>query len=241
MVPDIVARAGQFLHAEASSETNGQTRRIAFSFGPQYGPVTVQQVEQALRQANRAGFDVLVFCGFAFEGAAIAAIETPVPEREVQVVWTQIRPDLFMTDDQGHSLLKTTASSQLFTAFGEPDAELTRTDEGWVVQINGVDIYDPITGAVASSPIEKVAAWFLDTDYDGRTFCITQAFFPQTTAWDKLARALRGTIDLEKLEKYKGHVSLPFEAGRHQAVGVKVIDLRGNEVMRVLRMPEEEA
>jgi adenine-specific DNA-methyltransferase len=241
MVPDIVTRSGQFLHAEATTETKGQTQRVAFSFGPQYGPVTVQQVEQGLRQANRAGFDVLVFCGFAFEGAAIAAIEAPQPEREVQVAWAHIRPDLLTTDEHGNRLLKTTASSQLFTAFGEPDASLEPSDEGWAVSINGVDIYEPVSGAVTSSPIEKVAAWFLDTDYDGRTFCICQAFFPQTTAWDKLARALKGTIDLEKLEKYKGHVSLPFQPGKHRAVAVKVIDLRGNEVMRVLRFPEEQA
>ncbi len=238
MVPDLVSRAGQFLHAEGHAE--GTEQFVAVSFGPQYGPVTVQQVEQAMRQANRAGFDLLVFAGFAFEAAATAAIEDAA-EREVKVLWTHIRPDLLMKDDEGRSLLKTTASSQLFTAFGEPDAGLTQRKDGWIVTIQGVDIYDPVAGAVASAPIEKVAAWFLDTDYDGRTFCICQAFFPQTTAWDKLARALKGTIDLEKLEKYKGHESLPFQPGKHRAVAVKVIDLRGNEVMRVLRCPEEQA
>ena len=241
LVPDIVARAGQFLHAGATTEVGKDTKRVAFSFGPQYGPVTVQQVEQAMRQANRTGFDVLVFCGFAFEGAATAAVDEARSESEVQVAWAQISPDLLMRDEKGNSLLKTTVSSQLFTAFGEPDADLTRTGDGWVVTINGVDIYDPVTHTVSSAPIEKVAAWFLDTDYDGRTFCICQAFFPQTTAWDKLARALKGTIDLEKLEKYKGHESLPFQPGKHRSVAVKVIDLRGNEVMRVLRVPEEQA
>jgi len=241
MVPDIVARAGQFLHADATTEVGKDTRRVAFSFGPQYGPVTVQQVEQAMRQANRTGFDVLVFCGFAFEGAATAAIDEARLESEVQVAWAQISPDLLMRDEKGNSLLKTTVSSQLFTAFGEPDADLRRAEDGWIVGINGVDIYDPVMHTVSSAPVEKVAAWFLDTDYDGRTFCICQAFFPQTTAWDKLARALKGTIDLDKLEKYKGHESLPFQPGEHRAVAVKVIDLRGNEVMRVLRFPEEQA
>jgi adenine-specific DNA-methyltransferase len=241
LVPDIVARAGQFLHADATTEVGTETKRVAFSFGPQYGPVTVQQVEQGLRQANRTGFDVLVFCGFAFEGTATAAIDETRSESEVQVAWAQISPDLLMRDEKGNSLLKTTVSSQLFTAFGEPDADLKRTEDGWIVSINGVDIYDPVAHTVSSAPIEKVAAWFLDTDYDGRTFCICQAFFPQTTAWDKLARALKGTIDLDKLDKYKGHESLPFEPGEHRAVAVKVIDLRGNEVMRVLRMPEEQA
>ena len=240
MIPDLVSRAGQFLHAEGHAGVNGGEQFVAVSFGPQYGPVTVQQVEQAMRQANRAGFDLLVFCGFAFEAAATAAIDEPA-EREVKVLWSHMNPDLIMRDEHGNSLLKTTASSQLFTAFGEPDADLSPADDGWTVTINGVDIYDPVTGVVASAPIEKVAAWFLDTDYDGRTFCICQAFFPQTTAWDKLARALKGTVDLEKLEKYKGHVSLPFSPGKYRAVAVKVIDLRGNEVMRVLRFPEEAA
>jgi hypothetical protein len=233
MVPDLASRAGQFIHAEGHAQ--GTEQFVAVSFGPQYGPVTVQQVEQAMRQANRAGFDLLVFAGFAFEAAATAAIDEPA-EREVKVLWTQIRPDLLMTDERGNSLLKTTVSSQLFTAFGEPDAELAEAEDGWTVSINGVDIYDPMTGAVASAPIEKVAAWFLDTDYDSRTFCICQAFFPQTTAWDKLARALKGTIDLEKLEKYKGHESLPFKPGKHRAVAVKVNGTRAIEAGTLLVM-----
>ncbi len=36
---------------------------------------------------------------------------------------------------------------------------------------------------------EDVIAWFLDTDYDGKTFKIAQAFFPgDPEAWEKLQR-----------------------------------------------------
>ena len=35
--------------------------------------------------------------------------------------------------------------------------------------------YDPVTNAVRSTEAEKVAAWFLDSDYDGRCFCICHA------------------------------------------------------------------
>ena len=52
-----------------------------------------------MRQANRAGFDVLVFAGFAFEAAATAAIEDP-GEREVKVLWTQ-NPPGFADDGRG--------------------------------------------------------------------------------------------------------------------------------------------
>jgi adenine-specific DNA-methyltransferase len=55
--------------------------------------------------------------------------------------------------------------------------------------MEGVDIYDPVTNTIRATDAGKVAAWFLDSDYDGRMFCITQAFFPDSSAWDKPARA----------------------------------------------------
>ncbi len=38
-----------------------------------------------------------------------------------------------------------------------------------------MDIYDPVMNAVRSTEAEKVAVWFLDSDYDGRCFCVSQA------------------------------------------------------------------
>ena len=43
-------------------------------------------------------------------------------------------------------------------------------------------------------------------------------------------------IDEELIEAYRGTVSLPFEAGKHSRVAVKVIDPRGNEVMAVKKL-----
>ncbi|MBN1512020.1 MAG: transposase [Phycisphaerae bacterium] len=109
----------------------------------------------------------------------------------------------------------------------------------YVVEMEGVDIYNPVDNSIASTGAEKVAAWFLDGDFDGRTFCVTQAFFPDRSAWDKLARALNGKngpIDAERFEAFSGTTSLPFPAGRHRCVAVKVIDPRGNEVMCVQRL-----
>ena len=56
--------------------------------------------------------------------------------------------------------------------------------------MEGVDIYDPVSNTIVSESANRVAAWFLDSDYDGRTFCITQAFFPDSNAWDRLKRFL---------------------------------------------------
>ena len=84
-----------------------------------------------------------------------------------------------------------------------------------------------------SSGAEKVAAWFLDQDYDGRCFCITQAFFPNQKAWQKIAKALKSAADPEAFAAFEGTVSLPFPVGTHRRIAVKVIDPRGNEVMAI--------
>lgn len=89
---------------------------------------------------------------------------------------------------------------------------------------------------VVAQAIVRVAAWFVDSDYDGRTFCITEAFFPDRSAWEKLAKALKAVVEESAFEALSGTVSLPFAAGGHARVAVKVIDPRGNEVMRLLRL-----
>ena len=224
---------GDILHAEGSWEGNAEERNVAVVFGPQHGPVTAMQVEDCLRIAFRHGYDELVFAGFSFDGAAQAAIQDD-PNPRVRIHMAHINPDVTMGD-----LLKETPSSQLFTVFGAPRTEIEMTKDGeYIVTMEGVDIYNPVENTVSSAGGDKVAAWFIDTDYDGRTFCITQAFFPDKKAWSKIARSLKGIIDPERFEKFSGTESLPFPAGNHQRVAVKVIDPRGNEVMRVHNLGE---
>ena len=219
---------GDILHAEGRWEGNDVERGVAVVFGPQHGPVTAMQVEKCLPIASRRGYDELVFAGFSFDGAAQAAIQDD-PNPKVRIHMAHINPDVAMGD-----LLKETPSSQLFTVSGLPRTEIAPTGDGeYIVKMEGVDIYNPVDNTVSSAGSDKVAAWFVDTDYDGRTFCITQAFFPDKKAWAKIARALKGVIDDEGFEKFSGTESLPFPAGEHARAAVKVIDPRGNEVMRV--------
>ena len=219
---------GDILHAEGSWENDDTERLIAVVFGPQHGPVTAMQVEDCLRIASRRGYDELVFAGFSFDGAAQAIIQED-PNPRVRTHIAHINPDVAMGD-----LLKETPSTQLFTVFGMPRTQLEETADGeYFVKMEGVDIYNPVDNTVNSAGADKVAAWFVDSDYDGRTFCITQAFFPDKSAWNKIARALKGVIDEDQFEKFSGTESFPFPAGEHACVAVKVIDPRGNEVMRV--------
>lgn len=67
------------------------------------------------------------------------------------------------------------------------------------------------------------------------TFHICLAFFPvDPDAWEKLQRASKARTEPEAFEKMKGMRSLPFKPNDHKQIAVKVIDFRGNEVMRVM-------
>ena len=218
---------------EADDDQEGRAT-VAVAFGPQYGPVTAKQVEQLIRAASRRGYDDLVIAGFNFDGAAQAVIDE-ADHPDLRVHMAHIRPDV---NPGMAGLLKEQPGAQLFTVFGQPRTTLDgpNRDGDYVVRMDGVDIYNPVDNTVTPSRADKVAAWFLDTDYDGRTFCITQAFFPDKSAWAKLAKALGGVVDPDAFEKLSGTESMPFPAGKHGCVAVKVIDPRGNEVMRVHRL-----
>ena len=225
---------GEILQAEGSWENDDTERRVAVSFGPQHGSVTAMQVEQCLRVAYRRGYDDLVFAGLSFDGAAQVAIQDD-PNPNVRIHMADIDNSVTMGD-----LLKETPSNPVFTVIGRPRTELDIVANGeYIVRMEGVDIYNPVDNTVNSAGADKVAAWFVDSDYDGRTFCITQAFFPDKKAWDKIARALKGVIDEDQFEKFSGTKSLPFPAGEHARVAVKVIDPRGNEVMSVHNLGEQ--
>jgi adenine-specific DNA-methyltransferase len=219
---------------EADEDSNGHAT-VGVVFGPQYGPITAKMVEEVIRPAARR-YEDLVFAGFSFDGAAQAAIDEGHPRLRIHIA--HIRPDV---NPGMNGLLKEQPGSQLFTVFGRPRTKLNGpdTDGMYTVDMEGVDIYDPVANQIVDTGATKVAAWFVDSDYDGRTFCITQAFFPDKGAWEKLSKALDGVVDPERFEALSGTKSLPFAAGNHKCVAVKVIDPRGNEVMRVHTLDED--
>ena len=139
-------------------------------------------------------------------------------------------------------LLRARRGQQLFAVFGEPDVDVRAVGaDEFEVEVRGMDVYDPATGEVTSDTVDGVAAWFLDQDYDRRSFLISQAFFPGAgpggDPWKRLSTALRGWVDPDQFEMLRGTQSLPFRAGEERRAAVKVIDFRGNEAIRILDLP----
>lgn len=220
------------LHADGFwSDDSKKAEPVAIAFGPQYGPITARQAEDCIHAATRYRHLVLAGFSFAPEAAAIVA-EQSHPKLKIHLA--NIRPDM---NESMKGLLKETPNSQLFSVFGLPEIEVKQDKDGkHIVTLKGVDIFDPVENTVRSTGASKVAAWFLDSDFDNRCFCTCQAFFPNQDAWGKIAKALGSAGNEEAFEAFKGTESLPFEAGEHKRVAVKVIDPRGNEVMTVRKL-----
>jgi adenine-specific DNA-methyltransferase len=79
----------------------------------------------------------------------------------------------------------------------------------------------------------------LDGEYDGMSFHASQVFFPKTSAWDNLQKSLKATFDDSVWAHLSGTTSEPFAVGTSKRVAVKVIDERGNELMRVKELKKD--
>ena len=138
--------------------------------------------------------------------------------------------DLLMGEE-----LKKTGAGNLFTVFGEPDIELSTIDDGDViVELNGVDVYDPTTGEVRSNDTSKIALWMIDTNYNEESFFVRHCYFTGgNDPYSRLKRALRADIDAAAWESLHQVISRPFPKPETGKIAVKVINDYGDEVMKV--------
>jgi adenine-specific DNA-methyltransferase len=227
----------RFLQAEAETKEDNP-KRVVICFGPEHAPLEQRMVELALEEARmlKPKPEIVLFCAFHFDPEARKDIEeTNWPG--ITLLEAQMNADL-LTDD----LKKKRSSNESFWLIGQPDVQITEITSGehkgkYIVEVNGFDYYNPKTGMVESGGKNDIAMWMLDHDYDGRSLFPSQVFFPMAGAkegWATLAKNLKAEIDEEKIEAFRGTVSLPFTPGKN--VAVKIIDARGIESLKIIRL-----
>jgi adenine-specific DNA-methyltransferase len=229
---------GDILHAEAA---DADGKRIAIVFGPESGAISADMVFEAAREAHFLRYDQLYFFAFAIQAKARELIEERnkdgAPKLRIHCTYVAVTPDVAMSD-----LLKTTRASQIFSVTGLPDVKLTKLSQKntvgetlYQVDVKGLDIFNPANMEQESVEGENLPCWMMDTDYDpSGSFYATQVFFPKTSAWDNLQKSLKATFDESVWSHLAGTTSEPFVLGERRRIAVKVIDERGNELMRVL-------
>ena len=249
-VVDATANGAKATIADAyqeAKERSGETlplsqKSVAIVFGPENGPISERLVNEASREAYQKGYSHLFVIGFQIEPSARLLIEKNAEAGSIPATYLSATTDLTMGD-----LLKNMRSSQIFSACGLPDVKLNRlaasgngSESRYSVTLLGLDVCDPVTMEVEHYSGNDVPAWFLDTNYNGLCFHVSQAFFPRTSAWENLKKALKGEYSDSVWAHLAGNVSTPFELGKDQQIAVKVIDERGNELMVVKAANEAE-
>ena len=225
----IAGESGEYIHAIGQyTDSNDQTHEVAVHIGPEYGTVSRQDIRKASRDAARLdNVDTLIVCGFAFE-AKIS--EDTHQIGKLTVLTARMHGDLLLGDQ-----LKKTKSANLFTVFGEPDIELKQDGDRCTIELKGLDIYDPTTGAIRSSSTEDIAAWFIDTRYNEENFVVRHAYFTGANKpYEKLQKTLKAEIDPDAWSALYSDVSRSFPKPDTGKIAVKVINHYGDEVLKIL-------
>jgi adenine-specific DNA-methyltransferase len=232
------AAAVDAAHEQNTGGLPFSARSVAILFGPADGPVTAKAVLDAAKEANVKGYSHLYVIGFAITAEARAEIDAGEDTLGLPATFVAATMDLQMGD-----LLKNQRSSQIFSVCGAPDVEVVRLDEAaedgtprWQVRLLGLDVFDPVTMQSHHANGDDVPCWMLDTAYNGMVFHADQVFFPKTSAWESLRKALRATHDDAVWAHLAGVTSAPFAAPVGTDIAVKVIDERGNELPAVRRL-----
>lgn len=224
--------SGPEVQAVGEYKTNEGLKKVAVSIGPEFGSVDDDFIRDAAAVAKRFA-NLLVVAATSFEASAFSE---GFSSNGLQVMKVKINPDLSMGD-----LLKKTSSGNLFIAFGEPEVKIHENKDGVAVEIVGVDVYDPVKSEIRSSGSgdqdHEIAAWFIDTNYNGEAFFVTHAYFlGAEKPYEKLKKALKADINESAWDELYSTTSRTFPKPKTGKIAVKVINHYGDEVMKIIEV-----
>jgi adenine-specific DNA-methyltransferase len=242
---EVEPHAGTFIQAigiTAPDAADDTPRRVGISVGPQYGTVDPKYIKGAAREAMKADIDLVAVLGFAFDPTAIGSLDDIATSDEgfaevagehklgkMPVLLVRMNADLSMGEE-----LKKTGAGNLFTVFGEPDIEIAKDGDQVVVELRGVDVYDPTTGEVRSDETDRVALWMIDTEYNEESFFVRHCYFTGgQDPYKRLKTALKADVDADAWSSLYSTTSRPFPVPSTGKIAVKIINDYGDEVLKV--------
>lgn len=238
-----------YLHAEGFYMNGTGEKKAYIHIGPKFGTVSKNAVNEAVKECRlRGDAQWLIILGFSFESDIEGTTQT-MNMGKFEVTKARIHDDL-MQDGLKKKPGKSAAS---FVTIGEPDIALHKDGKTVSVEIQGLDIYDPIKDEVKARNVSDIAYWMVDNDYDGSNFIVKQVFFcggdkDEFDKWKKgleslakdstkrkVEKTLKIEIDDEAFDRLYGHISHPIEVKKiGQKIAVRVISQFGEETTKVL-------
>lgn len=239
------------LHAEGFYMNGVGEKKAYFHIGPKFGTVSKTAVNEAVKECrSRGDAGWLIILGFSFESDIEGGSQTK-SMGTFQVDKVRIHDDLL----QEGLKKKPARSAASFVTIGEPDIDLNIIGKEAIVEIKGLDIYDPIKDEVKPRNVNDIAYWMVDEDYDGSNFVVKQVFFcggdkSEFDKWKKgldnlakdstkkkVEKTLKIEIDDEAFDRLYGHISHPIEIKKKgQKIAVRIISQFGEECTKVLKV-----
>ena len=233
-------------------QEDGTEHCVFFMIGPKFGTVSKHAVNEAVR-AFRQHLDEsnwLVILGFSFEDSIESGENKDYNFGTFQVSKVRMSDDLLQD-----GLLKKDKKAGSFIIIGEPDISLVNDGNGKChVEINGMDMYDPIQDEVKARNVNDIAYWEMDDNYTGGLFKVRSIHFCggdkkdfaawrkglDTVAKDLAKKKAERTLRLEfndeiwdTLYDFKSE-PIPYEQGKK--IAVRVVSQFGEESTKVLTM-----
>ena len=233
-------------------QEDGTEHCVFFMIGPKFGTVSKHAVNEAIR-AFRQHLDEsnwLVILGFSFEDSIESGENKDYNFGTFQVSKVRMSDDLLQD-----GLLKKDKKAGSFIIIGEPDINLVNDGDGKChVEINGMDMYDPIQDEVKARNVNDIAYWEMDDNYTGGLFKVRSIHFCggdkkdfaawrkglDTVAKDLAKKKAERTLRLEfndeiwdTLYDFKSE-PIPYEQGKK--IAVRVVSQFGEESTKVLMM-----
>ena len=248
---NIEAVANPYLNAKGYyKDAEGKERLAYFYIGPKFGTVSRRAVTEALKEfrgvAPYEGASWLCILGFSFEDN--------INEKDYNLgsfVVSKVR----MHDDlMQDGLLKKDKGAGAFITIGEPDIAIVEDEGGKTVhvEIQGLDIYDPIKDIVKPRSVEDIAYWEIDDNYNGEQFIVRGLHFcggskKEFDAWKKGLQSvapkatkkkaestLRLYLNEELWDTLYDFRSQPIDKRKGRKIAVRVISQFGEESTKVL-------
>lgn len=231
-------------------DAEGKERLAYFYIGPKFGTVSKRAVSEAIKEfrgiAMNEGASWLCILGFSFEDNI-----NEMDYKFGSFVVSKVR----MHDDlMQDGLLKKDKGAGAFITIGEPDIAIVEDGGGETVhvEIQGLDIYDPIKDIVKPRSVEDIAYWEIDDDYNGEQFIVRGLHFCGGTkkefdAWrkglqsvapkatkKKAETTLRLSFNEDLWDTLYDFRSQPIEKRKGRKIAVRVISQFGEESTKVL-------
>lgn len=231
---------------------DGTEHCVYFMIGPKFGTVSKHAVNEAVRafrqHLNESNW--LVILGFSFEDSIESGENKDYNFGTFQVSKVRMSDDLLQD-----GLLKKDKKAGSFIIIGEPDVSLVNDGNGKChVEINGMDMYDPIQDEVKARNVNDIAYWEMDDNYTGGLFKVRSIHFcggdkKDFAAWrkgldtvakdlakKKAERTLRLEFNDEIWDTLYDFKSEPIEYEKGKKIAVRVVSQFGEESTKVLEM-----